>query len=231
MSDYNYGGEYEVPARTSDLAVYSLIAGVLSYVILPFVGAIAAVIMGHMALGEIKRSGGALGGRGMAVGGLVLGYIQILAVPLLVVLAVLAMGFLMTASMDERESAMAEAVAEAEAERNAKIAEQTAHQGEEVAKAQVMKFGLAVEKYDNDMDALPPQEKGLFSLMEAPEGEGKAMWKGPYIREIPLDPWGKPYQYRVIETEKEGEKAVIFSLGPDGRESKDDILWTMEGAD
>ncbi|MHC5078085.1 MAG: DUF4190 domain-containing protein, partial [Planctomycetota bacterium] len=128
MSDYNYGGEYEVPARTSDLALYSLIAGVLSYVILPFVGAIAAVIMGHMALGEIKRSGGALGGRGMAVGGLVLGYIQILAVPLLVVLAVLAMGFLMTASMDERESAMAEAVAEAEAERNAKIAEQTAHQ-------------------------------------------------------------------------------------------------------
>jgi len=66
------------PAQpTSTLAIVSLISGIASWFILPFIAAIAAVITGHMAKNEIKKSNGMLGGNGMATAGLVLGYVQL----------------------------------------------------------------------------------------------------------------------------------------------------------
>lgn len=60
------------PRQTSNKAVASLICGV----ILCFVpSSIAAVILGHLALADIKRSAGRLAGQGMATAGLVMGYI------------------------------------------------------------------------------------------------------------------------------------------------------------
>jgi hypothetical protein len=50
---------------------------VLGIVWLFWLGSILAVIFGHIALSQIKRSMGALTGRGMAVAGLVLGYVGI----------------------------------------------------------------------------------------------------------------------------------------------------------
>ncbi|MGQ9926830.1 MAG: DUF4190 domain-containing protein [Chloroflexaceae bacterium] len=59
------------------MAVISLVAGILSWVILPLIGALVAVVCGHLALKEIRESRGRLAGQGMAMAGLVLGYIQI----------------------------------------------------------------------------------------------------------------------------------------------------------
>ncbi len=64
-------------AQTSTLATISLIAGIVSWVIVPLVGAVVAVITGHMAKSEIRNSNGRLTGDGMATAGLILGYIQI----------------------------------------------------------------------------------------------------------------------------------------------------------
>jgi hypothetical protein len=64
--------------RTSTLAIISLIVGILGFVqILPVIGPIAAVITGHMAKNEIKKSGGMVTGNGMATTGLILGYVTI----------------------------------------------------------------------------------------------------------------------------------------------------------
>jgi hypothetical protein len=60
--------------RTSTPAILSLVFGVLSWVALPLVGAIVAVVTGHVARGEIRRANGELEGDGMAVAGLVLGW-------------------------------------------------------------------------------------------------------------------------------------------------------------
>ncbi len=60
--------------KQSTLALVSLILGILSWVMLPFLGAIGAVITGHMALKEIRQSGGALEGETLAKVGLGLGY-------------------------------------------------------------------------------------------------------------------------------------------------------------
>lgn len=79
------------------MALVSLILGILGWVILPLIGSVLAVVFGHVALGEIDRSGGQLGGRGMAQVGLVLGYsavaLEVLGVVVFVVFPVLGCGF------------------------------------------------------------------------------------------------------------------------------------------
>jgi hypothetical protein len=83
MSNYPVNpNPYQTPmqpmARTSTAAIISLIAGILGFVqILPVIGPIAAVVAGHMAKNEIKRSAGMVTGNGMATAGLVLGYVML----------------------------------------------------------------------------------------------------------------------------------------------------------
>lgn len=62
-------------AKTSVLAVWSLILGILSLVCIGFIAGIPAVICGHLARAEIRRSSGSIGGSGMALAGLITGYI------------------------------------------------------------------------------------------------------------------------------------------------------------
>ena len=64
-------------SSTSALAVASLIAGIFSWILMPFIAGVVAVICGHMARGEIKRSNGTLEGDGLAIAGLVLGWVNI----------------------------------------------------------------------------------------------------------------------------------------------------------
>lgn len=67
--------------RTSGTAVTSLVFGILSWVLLPFIGAVVAIITGHMARAEIRRSApGTVEGDGLALGGLILGWVHIAAV-------------------------------------------------------------------------------------------------------------------------------------------------------
>ncbi|TAA28182.1 DUF4190 domain-containing protein [Pseudoxanthomonas winnipegensis] len=66
-----------VARPTSSLAVVSLVFGILGWSLLPTIGALVAIITGHMARAEIRRSQGAMEGDGMAVAGLVLGWLHL----------------------------------------------------------------------------------------------------------------------------------------------------------
>lgn len=66
-----------VMPHNSGAAVISLISGILSWIILPGVGAVVAIISGHVAKGEIRRGMGLVTGEGMATWGLILGYLNI----------------------------------------------------------------------------------------------------------------------------------------------------------
>lgn len=67
-----------VPARTSTMAIISLVFGIVCWIGLPFLGALVAVICGHAARGEIRRApAGTVEGDGMAVAGLILGWIHL----------------------------------------------------------------------------------------------------------------------------------------------------------
>ena len=63
--------------RNSTTAIISLIGGIAGWTILPFLGSIVAIICGHMAKSEIKKSAGMVGGNGMATAGLIMGYLSI----------------------------------------------------------------------------------------------------------------------------------------------------------
>jgi hypothetical protein len=74
----NYPPPYQpAPLQNSTTAIISLIAGIAGLTVFPIIGSIVAVILGHMAKGEIARSGGTLGGGGAATAGLVLGYVGV----------------------------------------------------------------------------------------------------------------------------------------------------------
>lgn len=63
--------------KTPGVAVTSLVLGILSYVCIGPFASIPAVICGHVAMGKIKQANGMLGGHGMALAGIILGYVNI----------------------------------------------------------------------------------------------------------------------------------------------------------
>ena len=76
--------------QTSGKATASLIAGISAYLVFPFFGAIIAIVLGHLGLSEIRKSAGRLKGDGLAVAGLVLGYIQFSLIPFILIIAAIA---------------------------------------------------------------------------------------------------------------------------------------------
>jgi Domain of unknown function (DUF4190) len=71
---------YPPPAyrSTSTLAVVSLIFGIATWFMLPLIGAIIAIVCGHLASSEIRRAPpGSMDGQSMATAGKVLGYIHL----------------------------------------------------------------------------------------------------------------------------------------------------------
>jgi hypothetical protein len=65
------------PPRTPGQAYAALILGIVGLVVCPLLPSIAAVVFGHLSKGEIDRAGGQLGGRGIAMTGLILGWIGV----------------------------------------------------------------------------------------------------------------------------------------------------------
>jgi len=94
-------------AVTSGKAIASLVCGLLLFVPMAF---IAAIIFGHLALSEIRKSGGRLKGEGLAMAGLVLGYVWVAAIPMVLIIAAIAIPNLLRARMAANESSAVAAV-------------------------------------------------------------------------------------------------------------------------
>lgn len=62
---------------TSGTAIASLVCGLCTFIACCFSG-IPAIICGHIALSQINQANGQIGGKGMAIAGLILGYLSIL---------------------------------------------------------------------------------------------------------------------------------------------------------
>src|SRR2546422_1482759 len=72
------------------------------------------------------------------------------------------------------------------------------------AKAQMDALEKALDQYRLDTGHYPSTELGLNSLLQRPANEPK--WAGPYLRrDVPLDPWGKPYVYKSRSEEHTSE--------------------------
>jgi len=95
-----------------------------------------------------------------------------------------------------------------------------------VARAQIEAFGQALDQFRLDIGQYPTSEQGLGALRAAPQNV--ARWQGPYLkRDVPNDPWGRPYTYRAPGQHGEYD---LTSLGLDGQpggegEAADVVSW------
>ena len=81
------------------------------------------------------------------------------------------------------------------------------------AKAQIETLVSALESLRADIGRLPSPDEGLGLLTAAPPEMSN--WFGPYIDgEIPLDPWGRAYQFDV---DAAGREFYLYTLGDDGK--------------
>jgi hypothetical protein len=76
-----------VAVPTNALAIVSLACGAAGMLVVPVVGSIVAVVTGHMARSQVRRTGEA--GAGMALAGLILGYAGLAIAALVAVLIVI----------------------------------------------------------------------------------------------------------------------------------------------
>ena len=93
-------------------------------------------------------------------------------------------------------------------------------------KAQIEMFGTALDTFRLDVGRYPTTEEGLKALREKPSNIER--WEGPYLpKEIPSDPWGKPYMYKSPGDNGDYD---IVSYGLDGveggeGENQDVVSW------
>jgi len=84
----------------------------------------------------------------------------------------------------------------------------------------------AMDLYELDNGIYPTSEQGLRALVIKPDSspvpEG---WSGPYLKKkrVPKDPWGHEYVYVSPGVHNE-DSFDLYSYGPDGIESEDDIV-------
>lgn len=78
------------------------------------------------------------------------------------------------------------------------------------AEAQMQMLQTSLDTYRLDIGSYPESLSELRS-------SNKRGWDGPYLpREVPLDPWGNPYNYSTNSSN--GEPFSLSSFGKDGQE-------------
>jgi general secretion pathway protein G len=83
----------------------------------------------------------------------------------------------------------------------------------QVARAQIESLEKALDQFRLDTRHYPTAEQGLDALVVKPANENG--WSGPYLKKnVPNDPWGRPYVYRVPGSKGEFD---LYSLGKDGK--------------
>lgn len=96
---------------------------------------------------------------------------------------------------------------------------------QKTAKAQIEMLMTTMDAYRLDVGTYPSTSEGFEALRRNP---GHDKWAGPYLaKEIPLDPWNRPYHY---QNPGEHGEIDIFSYGRDDRpggdgENTDVVSW------
>lgn len=85
------------------------------------------------------------------------------------------------------------------------------------AKADISSVSVALGLYELDIGSYPDNLEALVSNTISNQD-----WKGPYLDDVPTDPWGRAYKYQSPGQYNPG-KFDLNSLGRDGVESADDI--------
>ncbi len=91
-----------------------------------------------------------------------------------------------------------------------------------VAKGDIKAISAALDMYKLDNHSYPNTQQGLEALVRKPSGNPPARNWNPdgYLKRMPVDPWGNPYQYLAPGTRGPFD---LYSFGADGKESGTDL--------
>ena len=94
------------------------------------------------------------------------------------------------------------------------------------AATQIASFSTVLDAFEVDNGYYPKGKGGLLDLVQPPRDAQN--WKGPYLKEIPLDPWNHEYVYecpgRMNPTSYD-----LISGGPDGKVGSEDDISNVAG--
>ena len=76
---------------------------------------------------------------------------------------------------------------------------------------QIAELEKTLENFKLDVGRSATTEEGLGAVVKRPASAN--LWSGPYIKEVPKDPWNNPYKYANPGA---GGGVEILSLGADG---------------
>jgi general secretion pathway protein G len=89
------------------------------------------------------------------------------------------------------------------------------------AKADIAQIEGGLEQFRLQFSRYPSTTEGLAALTTAPSGIDAAQYqRGGYIKKLPQDPWGRPYQYSSPGTHGEAD---VWSLGADGKDGGEGV--------
>lgn len=85
------------------------------------------------------------------------------------------------------------------------------------ARSDIKAIATALEIYKLDNHRYPTTQQGLEALVKKPTGMSSALNWNPdgYLKRLPKDPWGNPYQF--LTPGREGSAYDLYSFGADGR--------------
>ena len=91
-----------------------------------------------------------------------------------------------------------------------------------VAKGDIRAISAALDMYRLDNNRYPSTQQGLEALVEKPSGSPQPRNWNPdgYLKRLPVDPWGNPYQYLSPGTRGPFD---LYSLGADGQQDGTDL--------
>ena len=84
-------------------------------------------------------------------------------------------------------------------------------------------IGIALQTYEARALRKPTTEQGLKALVEKPTIEPIPENYKATLKELPKDPWGQEYKYRV-PAQKSKDDYDIWSVGADGQDGTEDDL-------
>ena len=91
------------------------------------------------------------------------------------------------------------------------------------AQAELDKISTRLLRYESKALRLPTTEQGIQALVEKPTIEPVPDRHTQFLEEMPKDPWGQDYKYR-LPAQKSKRGYDIWSIGPDGVDGNEDDI-------
>ncbi len=101
------------------------------------------------------------------------------------------------------------------------------HANVDVTRSSIAGIEQAIQMYQLDHQGKIPASRDGLDVLVASNNQRDKQWRGPYLKKIPVDAWGTPFEYAVPG--KQNPKGYdVVSAGPDRQHGTADDIGNWE---